>query len=69
MNTAEIIKLASYQLQGLPGRSFDIFNLAKPKDIEEAIDMAKLYKIVSKVSPLVGNLIEHDTIDFLNEWH
>ena len=68
MDTAEIIKLASSQLQDLPGRSFDIFNLAEPKDIEEAIDMAKLYKIVSKVSPLVGNLIEHDTIDFLNQF-
>lgn len=68
MDTKTIIDLASHHLKGLPGRSFDIFNLSKPADIEEAVSMAKLYKIVSKVSPLVGNLIEHDTVDFLNEF-
>jgi hypothetical protein len=68
MDTQTIIELASNHLNGLPGRSFDIFNLVKPADMDEAVSMAKLYKIVSKVSPLVGNLIEHDTIDFLNQF-
>lgn len=68
MDTRAIIEIASNHLRGLPGRSFDIFNLSKPADIDEAVSMAKLYKIVSKVSPLVGNLIEHDTIDFLNKF-
>ena len=68
MDTKQIIQTASNHLRGLPGRSFDIFNIAKPSDIDEAVDLAKLYKIISKVSPLVGNLIEHDTIDFLNSF-
>ena len=68
MNTTKAISLASKHLTGLPGRSFDILNIAKPSGIDEAADLAKLYKIISKVSPLVGNLIEHDTIEFLNQF-
>lgn len=66
MTTKEVIDLASEHLQDLPGRSFDIFNIAKPSDLDEAVTLAKLYKIVSKVSSLVGNLIEFDAAEYLN---
>lgn len=66
LTTKEVIELASKHLEYLPGRSFDIFNIAKPSSPDEAIALAKLYKIVSKVSSLVGNLIEFDAADYLN---
>jgi len=68
MKTKAVIELASDRLQGLPNRSFDIFTLGKPIDLNEAVSMARLYKIISKVSPLVGNLIEFDTANFLNQF-
>jgi len=67
-NTQSIIDTASGHLADFPGRLFDIFNIAKPSDIEEAVSLARLYKIVSKISPLVGNLIEHDAVAFLNSF-
>ncbi len=69
MNAKSVIKIASRHLARLPGRSFDIFNIAKPSNLEAAVDLAKLHKIVSKLSPLVGNLIEHDTAKFLNSFN
>lgn len=69
MTTKKILKLASKHLEYLPGRSFEIFNLAKPSNLEEAVTLAKLYKIVSKVSSLVGNLIEFDAAEYLNTYN
>ena len=69
MNTKHIIQTASKHLEELPGLSFDIFDIARPSSIEEAVNLARLYKIVSKVSPLVGNLIEHHAIEHLNSFN
>lgn len=68
MNTQSIIETASRHLKKFPGQRFDIFSIAKPSDIEEGVSLARLYKIVSKISPLVGNLIEHDAVTFLNSF-
>jgi hypothetical protein len=63
METNEAIKLASDRLKKLAGHSFDIINVSKPGDIDSAVNLSK---VVSKLSPLVGNLIEFETVIFLN---
>lgn len=64
MNTAEAIELATTHLSGHIGQSFDVFTIAKPAKMAAAVNLAK---IVSKLSPLVGNLIEFTAVDLLND--
>lgn len=64
MNTKEVIQIASSHLEELPGNVFDLLTLTKPTSIEAAINLTK---IVSKLSPLVGNLIEFNIVEFLND--
>lgn len=64
MKTADIIAMASGQLLGLRGHEFDVLEVAKPVSPAAAINLAK---IISKLSPLVGNLIEFNTCEYLNE--
>lgn len=64
MNTKEVIELASAHLNELPGNTFDLLTLSKPNSTEAAVNLSK---IVSKLSPLVGNLIEFNIVEFLNE--
>lgn len=64
MNTQEAIALGRQHLQGLVGHDFDVIELAKPVSPEAAINLAK---IISKLSPLVGNLIEFNTCEYLND--
>lgn len=63
MKTKNIIDLASNHLKELPGSVFDLLSVSEPTSIEAAINLTK---IVSKLSPLVGNLIEFNIVDFLN---
>lgn len=63
MTTIEIITLARERLQGLAGHVFDVLEVAKPVSPSAA---ANLTKIISKLSPLVGNLIEFNTVEYLN---
>ncbi len=63
MNTAGIIARASAHLHTLPGKIFDVIDLSKPASTEAAMNLAK---VVSKLSPLVGNMIEFNTCEFLN---
>lgn len=69
MNTKEILELASRHLEHLPGRTFDTVNIGTPSSLDEAVTLAKLYKITSKVSSLVGNLIEYDAAEYLNSYN
>lgn len=64
MKTAQIIALAREHLNGLRGHEFDVLEVAKPVSSAAAINLAK---IVSKLSPIVGNLIEFNTCEYLNE--
>lgn len=64
MKTADVIALARTHLAGLSGRVFDVLEVAKPVSPEAATNLAK---IISKLSPLVGNLIEFNTCEYLNE--
>ncbi len=64
MKTNEIIKSAITSLNELQGHSFDLLTISKPISPEAAINLAK---VISKLSPLVGNLIEFNTVEYLND--
>lgn len=64
MNTQEVIRLASQYLDGLSDHIFDVLDISKPVSVDAAVNLAK---IISKLSPLVGNLIEFNTVEFLNK--
>ncbi|HBE20673.1 MAG TPA: hypothetical protein DEG17_24485 [Cyanobacteria bacterium UBA11149] len=63
MNTSDIIRLASQYIANLAGRKFDVLYLSKPVTVNGAINLAK---VISKLSPFLGNLIEFNTVEFLN---
>lgn len=63
MNTQQVIALAREYLRGLAGHEFDVLEVTKPVSPEAAVNLAK---IISKLSPLVGNLIEFNTCEYLN---
>ena len=64
MNTQRVIALARDYLRGLAGHEFDVLEIAKPVSPEAAVNLAK---IISKLSPLVGNLIEFNSCEYLND--
>lgn len=64
MNTLQVISLARDYLGGLAGHEFDVLEVAKPVSPDAAVNLAK---IISKLSPLVGNLIEFNTCEYLND--
>ncbi|MEB2352829.1 MAG: hypothetical protein OZ924_15630 [Burkholderiaceae bacterium] len=64
MKTQEVIALARKYLKGLAGHEFDVLEVAKPVSPAAAVNLAK---IVSKLSPIVGNLIEFNTCEYLND--
>lgn len=63
MNTADILASASSYLEGVTGHVFDVLTLSKPVSPAAAVNLAK---VISKLSPLLGNLIEFNTVEFLN---
>jgi hypothetical protein len=63
MTTAEALRVASEHLSELKGTIFDVLSLSKPNSTSAARNLAK---IISKLSPLVGNLIEFNTVEYLN---
>lgn len=64
MNTQEALKIASEHLKGLAGHVFDLLTVSKPVSPEAAVNLAK---VISKLSPLLGNLIEFNTVEYLND--
>lgn len=63
MNTRDVLEIAGKQLHGLKGHTFDLLTLSQPVSVDAAVNLAK---IISKLSPLLGNLIEFNTVEFLN---
>lgn len=61
--TQDVIRTAAEYLEGLKGHVFDVLDVAKPVSPDAAVNLAK---IVSKLSPMVGNLIEFNTCEYLN---
>jgi hypothetical protein len=63
-SASDIIAVASKRLLDLAGHTFDVLELNKPVSPNAAVNLAK---VVSKLSPLLGNLIEFNTVEFLND--
>jgi len=63
MNTKEVITLGSEFLSSLSGHVFDLLTVTKPVSPNAALNLAR---IIHKLSPLVGNLIEFNVVEFLN---
>jgi len=64
MNTQEALRLAAHYLNSLSGHVFDLLTISKPVSPEAAVNLSK---VVSKLSPILGNLIEFNTVEFLND--
>jgi len=64
MQTREALRIVERTLEGQAGHIFDVFTLARPKTTAEAVNYLK---VISKLSPLVGNLIEINVVTLLNE--
>lgn len=63
MDYKEILKLAGEHLQSLVGENMDVVDITKPPTLEYAEHLAKT---ISKLSPLVGNMIEFKVCEELN---
>lgn len=64
MNTQEALKVASDHLKSLRGHVFDLLTITKPVSLEAAVNLTK---VVSKLSPILGNMIEFNSVEFLND--
>jgi hypothetical protein len=58
------LQAASEKLSELDGHVLDVLSIRKPLDEEEALGWAK---IVSKLSPILGNLLEFEIVRLLNQ--
>ena len=66
MDYQKALAIASEALMDLKGHTMDVIRISKPSDIEGAIALSK---IISKLSPIVGNLIEYALASHLNTLH
>lgn len=64
MDTQAAIVAASRHLGDLRGHVFDVLTLSPPVSSAAAVNLAK---VVSKLSPMLGNLIEFNAVEFLNQ--
>lgn len=64
MTTQDVIVLGRDHLLQLVGHDFDVLEISKPVSPDAALNLAR---IISKLSPLVGNLIEFNTCEYLND--
>ena len=64
MTTAEAIAIAAKHMKGLAGHEFDLLTVAKPVSPDAALNLCK---VISKLSPLLGNLIEFNTVEYLSD--
>ncbi len=63
MDTRTAIATASAHLEGLRGHVIDVLTVTKPVSPAAAVNLTK---VVSKLSPILGNLIEFNTVEYLN---
>ena len=64
MDTKSALAIAGKHLQALKGHTFDLLTVTKPISPNAAVNLAK---IISKLSPLLGNLIEFNSVEILND--
>jgi len=63
MNSDDILKRSTIALSDLQGHDIDVLTIHKPKDFQAA---QHLLKVISKLSPLIGNMLESSLVTFLN---
>ena len=63
MDTQTALAVAGRHLKSLSGHKFDLLTVSKPISRDAAINLSK---VISKLSPLLGNLIEFNCVEFLN---
>jgi hypothetical protein len=54
VNNQEALEIATEAVLRLKGHILDILTIKKPRDLQTAIDLSK---VVSKLSPIVGNTL------------
>lgn len=64
LTTKQAIDIAAKHMKGLAGHEFDLLTVQKPVSPDAAVNLAK---VVSKLSPLLGNLIEFNTCEYLSD--
>lgn len=64
MNHTEILAAAKDELTALDSHLIDVLDIKRPPSLAYAKNLAK---VISKLSPLLGNMIEFSTVDLLNE--
>lgn len=65
MKYTDILYSAQEELTALDTHLIDIIDVKRPKSISYAKNLAK---VISKLSPLLGNMIEFSTVDLLNSY-
>jgi len=63
VDTEQVLALAAESLRSLATHQFDLITISKPASSDAALNLAK---VISKLSPLLGNLIEFNAVEFLN---
>jgi hypothetical protein len=63
LNTEEAIRIGSDNLRLLSGHIFNLLEITKPDSSEAAVNLSK---VISKLSPILGNMIEFNIVEFLN---
>lgn len=64
MQTQEVLRLGTELLKRMEGKVLDVLTVTKPKSLDAAVNLSK---VISKLSPLVGNMIEFNSVAFLND--
>src|SRR3989338_6902388 len=64
MNYKDVLEKASGEILGLKGQTLDVLDIKKPHSVSYAKHLAK---VVSKISPLLGNMIEFSIVEKLNQ--
>lgn len=64
MTYSEILATAKSELTALYNQLIDVLDIKRPQSLAYAKNLAK---VISKLSPLLGNMIEFSTVDLLNE--
>jgi hypothetical protein len=64
VNTRQVIEAGSRYISALSGHSLDVLTISPPKSLASAVSLGK---VISKLSPILGNMIEFSTVDYLNQ--
>jgi hypothetical protein len=65
MNHQKVLAIAKSELTSLDSHLIDVLDITKPPSLDYAKQLAK---VISKLSPLLGNMIEFSTVDLLNKY-